>query len=122
MTFDEMEKGDLREYLDFLMRQYRVVDAFWYIYLEEAYGTETANHFNEKVWGRVAGLAAEIVRSSYKRRVSRICEALDTSWTMQSAYRTNAKLVQSIPPDTWRNTRHAKEMQVLELPSIDPSL
>ncbi len=63
MTFDEMEKGDLREYLDFLMRQYRVVDAFWYIYLEEAYGTETANHFNEKVWGRVAGLAArEIVK------------------------------------------------------------
>lgn len=58
MTFDGMGKDELREYLDFLMWNYRVVDAFWYIYIEQTYGSDTANHFNEKVWDRVAGLSA----------------------------------------------------------------
>lgn len=53
-----MGKEDLKRYLDFLIRHYRVVDAFWYIYLEEQYGSDVANHFNEKVWARVAALAA----------------------------------------------------------------
>jgi hypothetical protein len=58
MDFDAMHRDDLRSYLDFLMWQYRVVDAFWYIYVEEEQGSDTANHFNERVWHRVAGLAA----------------------------------------------------------------
>jgi hypothetical protein len=63
VNFDEMEKGELKEYLDFLMKQYRLVDAFWYIFIEEEQGSAVADHFNERVWGRVAGLAArEIVK------------------------------------------------------------
>lgn len=58
MDFDAMEKSELRSYLDFLMWHYRLVDAFWYIYIEEKYGSEIADHFNEKVWERVAGLGA----------------------------------------------------------------
>lgn len=63
MNFDDMEKEELRNYLEFLMKQYRQVDAFWYIFLEEEQGSDVANHFNERVWHRVAGLAAkEIVK------------------------------------------------------------
>ena len=58
MNFDDMSKEDLREYVDFLMRQYRIVDAFWYIYQEEEHGTELADRLNERVWDKVAGLAA----------------------------------------------------------------
>lgn len=58
MIFDSMEKEDLRKYVEFLLRQYRTVDAFWYIFIEEEKGSETANHFNERVWDRVASLAA----------------------------------------------------------------
>lgn len=66
MIFDSMEKEELREYLDFLLRQYRVVDAFWYIFLEEEYGSDTANHFNERVWDRVAALAARDIVKRFR--------------------------------------------------------
>ncbi|MBI5248869.1 MAG: hypothetical protein HY912_05190 [Desulfomonile tiedjei] len=58
MLFDDMQNEDLRKYLDFLLWHYRVVDAFWYINLEETYDSGTADRFNEKVWERVASLAA----------------------------------------------------------------
>lgn len=58
MIFDHMEKDELKTYLDFLLWHYRVVDAFWYIYIEEEQGSEVADHFNERVWGKVAALAA----------------------------------------------------------------
>ena len=65
MIFDCMEKEELRTYLDFLMKNYRVVDAFWYIYLEEEHGSDTANHFNERVWARVATLAARDIKKRF---------------------------------------------------------
>jgi hypothetical protein len=66
MILDTMEKEDLRNYLDFLLRQYRVVDAFWYIFLEEEHGSQTANHFNERVWDRVAALAARDIVKRFR--------------------------------------------------------
>jgi hypothetical protein len=59
MDFEAMTREDLKSYTDFLMRQFRLVDAFWYIYVEEEQGSDAANHFNERVWSRVAGLAAK---------------------------------------------------------------
>ncbi len=56
---ENIAQQDMRQYLDFLLWHYRVVDAFWYIYLEEERGSEVANQFNEKVWRRVAALAAK---------------------------------------------------------------
>ncbi len=58
MNFSDMTRQDLEAYTHFLLRQYRLVDAFWYLFLEEEQGGDAANHFNERVWTRVAGLAA----------------------------------------------------------------
>ncbi len=64
--FDHWDKAELINYLEFLMRHYRIVDAFWFINIESAYGLKQACHFNELVWGRVSGLAARDLKKRFR--------------------------------------------------------
>ena len=57
--FENMEKSDLRSYIEFLLWHYRVIDAFWYINITEHFDEPTADRLNEKVWGRAAAMAAK---------------------------------------------------------------
>lgn len=62
-VFDHMDAGKLRQYLEFLLHHYRVMDSFWYIYIAEMFDEATADRINEKVWGRVPALAVrDLVR------------------------------------------------------------
>lgn len=57
-VFDDMDNEQLKNYLTFLLWHYRVMDAFWFIYVSDKYGQEEAERINEKVWSRVPELGA----------------------------------------------------------------
>jgi len=68
--FEKMEAPALRNYIQFLLWHYRVIDAFWFLNVAGKFDQPTAERLNEKVWGRVGGMAAKdlIQRFDIKER------------------------------------------------------
>ena len=63
--FKTMTKKDLQVYIEFLLWNYRVMDAFWFIRITENFDQSTAEKINEQVWDRVAGYAAKDLKEKF---------------------------------------------------------
>ena len=63
--FEDMTKEELKKYIEFLLHHYRVMDAFWFIYVGEKFGQETAELRNEEVWGRIPEMAARELKERF---------------------------------------------------------
>ncbi len=86
MKFSEMGEREAQEYLDFLLKQYRLTDALWFLAVEDAFGTEAAIKLNEDVWARMGGVAAREIKERFPLKgegVDRVLEALSYfPWTI----------------------------------------
>lgn len=65
-ALESLEKERLLLYLKFLLWHYRVVDSFWYIFVNERFGEDVADRLNEMVWGKVSGMAAKELRRIFQ--------------------------------------------------------
>lgn len=63
--FDKMDAADLRTYIAFLLHNYRVMDAFWFIKISEKFDQPTAEKLNEAVWEQVAMFAAKDLKAKF---------------------------------------------------------
>jgi len=62
---DKFSSEHPREYLEFLLWHYRVVDAFWFIRVEEEWGLEAAEEINGRVWEKVTELAGRKIKEQF---------------------------------------------------------
>lgn len=66
--FEGMDEKGLKNYIQFLLWHYRVMDAFWFIHVGKRFGQSTAERVNEEVWGRVAGMGAKDLLARFEIR------------------------------------------------------
>ena len=56
---DRMSPAETREYVEFLLWHYRVIDGFWFLFVQERFDQQTAEGINERVWHKAAEMAAK---------------------------------------------------------------
>jgi hypothetical protein len=61
----EQRGGQKKEYVDFLLRQYRLIDALWFLAVEDKFGLNVAVELNEKIWEEMGGRTAREIKKRF---------------------------------------------------------
>ena len=90
-AYDNLSHEEQREFVSFLLWHYRVVDAFWFLRVEEDYGLNKAEDINARVWGKVSELAARELKKRFDMPEQGGLEGFARvlslyPWTMIAAY------------------------------------
>ena len=66
--FEKMDASELKNYIQFLLWHYQVIDSFWYLKVQDRFDQSIADHLNEKVWERAGRMAAKDLVKRYNVR------------------------------------------------------
>ncbi len=138
---DLMDAEQLRSYLRFLLWHYRVVDGFWFLSVESKYGRPAAEHMDEVVWAKIAGMSAEDLVERFQiaeKGLPALYRAFQyLPWTMIVGYKVEDRgdhLLLTVPECPTQVARvkhglpefHCRDMHQAEFESfaqaIDPSI
>ncbi|RLI74147.1 hypothetical protein DRO97_06300 [Archaeoglobales archaeon] len=62
----DLKRNEKDEYISFLLRQYRLVDALWFLAVEDKFGLDIAVELNEKIWEDIGRRAAREMKRRFK--------------------------------------------------------
>jgi len=62
----QIREEEKDKYVEFLLRQYRLVDALWFLAVEDRFGLEAAVELNEKVWEEMGGRSAREIKKRFE--------------------------------------------------------
>jgi hypothetical protein len=123
--FENMDESSLRNYIEFLLWHYRVVDSFWFISIEERFGREVAEEINEGIWTRVGPMAGKDLRKRYHIREKGLKGFIKTlklfPWTILGGHQIEQKedevilTVPECPPQVARIKRGLGEYDCKEM-------
>jgi hypothetical protein len=93
--FEKMDAPELKNYIQFLLWHYQVVDSFWYLYVQERFDQSTADSLNEKVWERAGQMGARDLVKRFniqEKGLKGFVSALKLfTWTIIVGYRIEEK-------------------------------
>jgi len=61
----DLSGGEKDEYIRFLLRQYRLVDALWFLAVEDRFGLDAAVELNERVWEDMGRRSAREIKRRF---------------------------------------------------------
>jgi len=62
----DLKPEEKDEYISFLLRQYRLVDALWFLAVEDRFGLDAAVELNEKIWEDMGRRSAREIKRRFK--------------------------------------------------------
>jgi hypothetical protein len=90
-----LDTDELRNYLQFILWHYRVVDGFWFLSVEETYDRASAEHLDEVVWGKIAGMSSKDIAKRFhikEKGLKGFAKAMEfCPWTMIVGYKIEEK-------------------------------